>query len=100
MYKIYEDTRWLLLRPFDSIAVLSTTVLRIHFDGDFVVESGSELLDVALKKLVRLWIRCFIVGRRYVLVNSFHGRLIFLKCKNKFALLQDIVFFEEKLATI
>lgn len=89
MYKIYEDTR-LLLRLFDSIAFLSTTVLRIHFDSDFVAESGSELFDVALEKLVRLWIRCFFAGRRHILVSSLHRRSIFLKCNNKFA-----IFFSE-----
>lgn len=77
MYKIYEDTYKDCSYIFSTVTFLSTTVLRIHSDGDFVAESGRELLDIALEKLVWLRIRCIITGHRRIFGNSLHGRLIF-----------------------
>lgn len=87
--KFHEDYTskpppFLSLRRFCVKFLSTTTVLRVHSDGDFVVEGGRELLDVALGGFARLRIRCIVAGRccRVALGNSLNGRPIFLKCKD------------------
>lgn len=46
---------------FFFLFLLSIIMLRVHFDGDFVVQSGRELLDVALTQLSRLRVGCLVV---------------------------------------
>ena len=47
-------------------------MFRVHFDGDFVVESGRELFDVTLWQLSRLWVRCLVVGHSWILGDRFN----------------------------
>jgi len=77
MYKIYESTRIIPMSScecrlaFLHRRFLSTTVVRVHFDGD-LVESRRELLNVTLGYFADFRVCCIIAGRR-VLGNILHG---------------------------
>jgi hypothetical protein len=71
----YKNHSYVFLRidlAFLYRRFLSTTIVRVHFDGDLVAESGRELLNVTLGYFADFRVRCIIAGRR-ILGNILHG---------------------------
>lgn len=64
----------------------------VHFDGDFVVESGRELLDVALWQFSRFRVRCLVVGHHCVFGDWLNTWLGLLK-QNEQLFLRSLLYF-------